>query len=77
MRNFDYVLASFLMFVGILFAGNVSAQEWKGTALSNVNASETTPCYLYNVGKEAFLINGAQWGTAGSLNKDYGIRITR
>jgi len=81
-------LKSFLglvvMTVGLAMPNNVFAEdattpEWTGTYLTNANystlATSSSPCYLYNVGAKAWLINGGGWGTQACLSKDYGLPI--
>ncbi len=77
MKHFDSILASLLMFVGLVFAGNASAQtpDWEGTAISAGMATSAKPVYLYNVGAKAFLVNGEMWGTQAALNTEYGLPI--
>lgn len=77
MKHFNSILASLLMFVGWVFAGNVSAQtdgaDWNGAAVGSVTASSAKPVFLYNVGAKAFFVNGGDWGTHASLNTKYGL----
>ncbi|MDO4196329.1 MAG: hypothetical protein Q4D33_09275, partial [Prevotellaceae bacterium] len=75
MKHFNSILASVLMLMGLLSAGNASAQEWHGAAIANNMASSSKPVYLYNVGAEAFFVNGGSWGTAASLNTGYGLPL--
>lgn len=64
-RNFFLTLVAL-----IAFAGNAWAQSWTA---SSVGAGEF---YLYNVGAEAYVVPGNNWGTRASVNPIGGTLLT-
>ncbi len=64
-KNFIITLVALLA-----FAGNAWAQTWTASA---VGAGEF---YLYNVGAEAYMVPGNNWGTRASVNPIGGTTLT-